>query len=239
MDTDNRIYFLEEVFDDDTFIFEVRGGSDPGFFKRGYQVNEENVVDFTGEPVKVVVEKTYTPVQGNSQTEGGLETMAKDKKGCCPEKVNLIIQSELTRFEESDREYLEALEEGTLVKLLPITPEPQEAPQVNKEQIVEIVREQFKTKEQWLSAMPAEMREPFEHGAGMYQEQRGQLINHITANAGDSGFTAEELANEPISKLKKLASLAKAPADFSGLNSGTKHQANNEVAPQVFPVGVE
>jgi hypothetical protein len=238
MDNNVSTYYLEEAFDDNTFIYKVRGGDAPGLYKRGYQVAIDGTISFTGEPQEVTVEKTYTPVQGNFKTEGGMETMADKKKGCCPEKVNLIIQSEHTRFEETDREYLEGLEEGTLVKLLPIEPETPEAPQVNKDQIAEVVKDQFKTTEQFLSLAPAEVREQMEHGMALYQAEREKLTSQIVDNSGEGGFTAEELKDKPVGELKKLASLIQKPADYSGNGAGSTHQANTEDVPVLVPLGV-
>jgi hypothetical protein len=241
MDTNTTTYYLEEVFSDNTFVYQVMGGDNPGFFKRGYQINADGSIEFTGEPIKVTVTKEYTPVQGNSQTKGGLNTMANEKKGCCPEKVNLIIQSNHTRFEEGDRDYLEGLEETTLIKLLPIEPETQTAPQVNKEQIADVVKEQFKTTEQFLSIAPNEIREQMEYGISLYKEQRQKLTDHIVANSGegDEGYTADDLKDMPITGLKKLASLIKAPADYSANNAGSSHQANSDDVPVLAPVGVK
>jgi hypothetical protein len=71
----------------------------------GIRANEENGNDET--------------VQTNHESqEGGIEQMAEQKKGCCPEKVELLIQSEVMSFDEDQRDWLEGLDEDQVDNLL-------------------------------------------------------------------------------------------------------------------------
>lgn len=236
MDTDSRFHFLKDVFDG-YFVYEIRGGSNPGYYQRNYQVNADETLEFSGEPAQVIQKVEYQPIQANS-TKGGMTTMAdeKGKKGCCPEQVNLIVQSKHTRFEETDREWLETLEEKAVIKLLPIEPEPIEAPQINKEQAIEVLKEQFKTPEQFLQLLPQEMRDQMQNGLRLHQEKREKLIDHITTNS--KAFTAAELKDKDTSELEKLATMVKAPADYSALGAGGE-QPSSQPTNMVLPMGVE
>ncbi|MHC4123663.1 MAG: hypothetical protein ACYSSI_08840 [Planctomycetota bacterium] len=234
MDDHIHTYYLEDAFADNTFIYEVRGGANPGFYQRDYQLNEDGSVEFTGEPVKVTVTKEYTPIQGNSQTKGGLNVMGNKECKNCPEQVKLIIQSKLTRFEESDREYLEGLEEVTLLKLLPLEQENPAAPQVNKEQIAEVVKEQFNTMDKFLGLATQDLRDQLSYGRDRYQADRKAFVDKIVAN---SDFEEADLEKESMARLQKLSSIIKAP-DFSGNGAGNGVQTNVQEAPVLAPVGV-
>ncbi|MEE9356514.1 MAG: hypothetical protein V3U75_13065 [Methylococcaceae bacterium] len=242
MDTDVKYHYLDDVFSEDGrdfFVYKVSSSGEDTFYQRDYQVNDDESIEFTGEPVQVIVSKTYEPVQANTK-KGGKKTMA-NKKGtpCCPEQVKLIIQSAHTRFEEGDREWLEGLEETSLIKLLPIPPaDPPATPQVNKEQIVEVVKEQFKTTELFMSLAPAEIREQLQHGMSLHQAARAKLVEHITTNSDNSKFTAEKLESKSFEELQDLASLVKAPNDFTG-NSAGNTQVNSGPKNKVLPMGME
>jgi hypothetical protein len=236
MDTDVKMHFLKDVFDSN-FIYEVRGGGADGMFQRNYQVNEDETIEFTGEPEPVVQKVSYEPVQTN-QTEGGITTMKKEKeekKACCPEQVDLIINSEHTRFGEGDREWLEGQEKETIVKLLPVEPEAPATPQVNREQAVQVLKEQLSTPEQFLELMPKDIKDQMSHGLSLYQAERQELINHIKANT--EVYTEDELKGMEIADLTKLAQAIKPKTDFSALGGGTPGiQANTEI---LTPTGVE
>ena len=161
----------------------------------------------------------------------------KEKKSCCPEQVKIIVQSKHTRFEESDREWLETQDEGTIVKLLPIEPEKQSPPQINKEQAVQVLKDQFKTTDQFLSLLPVEMKSQMQYGLGLYKEERENLVSNITDN---SDFIDKDLEEKSIDELKKLSNAIKPKSDFSPMGSGNGPQ-NNASTPDriVLPVGVK
>lgn len=239
MDTDVKFHYLDDVFSEeekDFFVYRVELNGERTFYQRDYQINEDESIEFTGEPIQVIVKKTYEPIQANT-AKGGIKTMAKDKgKPCCTEQVNLIVQSKHTRFEEGDREWLETLEEKSIIKLLPIEPEPTKPPQVNKEQAIEVLKEQLKTPEQFIELLPAEMQDQMKSGLALHKAKREKLIGHITTNS--KAFTAEELKAKDTSELEKLANLAKAPVDYSAMGGGS-HQESSQPANMVLPMGVE
>ena len=119
---------LEEVYSD--FIYysmEMKGGKSKQY-KQKYKLDDNGEPVFEGDPVLVEKEVKYKEVKG------GQQTMADKEKGsCCPEKVELLIQSEFMDFGEDQREWLEGQDEAAIDSLLEVDGELAEA-QVLKEQ---------------------------------------------------------------------------------------------------------
>jgi hypothetical protein len=174
-------------------------------------------------------------VEANSKKKG-VEAMAKKEK-CCAGQVNAIIQSNQTRFEEKDREYLEGLEKDRIIQLLPVEPEMIDVPTVNKEQAIEVLRDQLKTPEQFMALCPAPIKAQLEHGMAMLKEERAGIINHIVTNC-NSVYKAEDLEPMKVEALKRLAKALPAPSDFTGMGSGGTTPAADE-GDMLFPPGVE
>lgn len=229
-DTSERYYHLQEVFDDDNFIYEVvtSDGGQGSLFEQAYTADTNGNVEFTGEPIPVT--RTVEYVQTNKEGGSG---MAEKKKGCCPEQVDIIVLSKHTRFDDGDREYLEGLEEKALVKLLPIEPDPPKEVQVNKEQAIQVLKDQLKTPDQFMALLSPEMRGQMQYGLGLYTEERGKLTERVSAN---SDYSVEDLKGKPIQELQKLSSLIKTPADYSPMGGGGGENA--KPVAMVSPVGV-
>ena len=71
MDNNNYVHFLEEVFDDGTFIYRVRSSNTEGesqFYKREYN-NTDNGVEFEGNPISVVRQVEYVEKTINNNSE--------------------------------------------------------------------------------------------------------------------------------------------------------------------------
>lgn len=224
-DNQTTVHYLAEVYED-YFVYEVSQISGDGrssqsqLLRTRYSVKSDDSIEVEGDPVPVVRKVEYVTMQTN---EGGETTMADKKDGketkptpCCPEKVELLIQSEQTRFVEKDREWLSTMSEEQIEKFLPM--EKKEEPKVNKEteeklitkeDAVKVLQEQVKTPEAFLQILPPELQASMRHGMNLYQQQRTSLIQTITANQ-EAGFTEQELAGKDIVELAKLAKLAKA-----------------------------
>lgn len=241
MDTDLKFHYLEDFFPNtNDFVYKVNIEGSSKLFRRDYQVNADESLEFTEEPVGVIKRTNFEPIQTNT-AKGGMKNMAKDKgkEGCCPEQVKLIIQSEHTRFEESDRPWLEGLEKESLIKLLPIDlpkSKPADPPQINETQAIEVLKEQLGTPEKFMELLSGEMKDQMQHGWTLYQAERAKLVEHITAN---SEFSAEDLKGESIERLNKLASLAKPDVDFSLNNAGNEHHDSSQPANIVLPMNVQ
>lgn len=233
MDTDTRLHFLEEVFESD-FIFSIRhnmpGGDGVDLFRRTYEVNEDGSIEFTGEPTPVI--RNIEFVDANSKKKEGVKAMAK--KTCCPEQVNLIIQSKNTRYTEEHRGYLEGLEKPVLLLHLPVDPEPK--PQVNtRDQALEILRDELKNTEKFLALASPEIRNILEYGKSKLADDREKLVTHIVGNCNQA-YSKEDLANVGIMGLKKLVQALPSPVDHSGMGGGNPVINNEEM---LLPNGVE
>jgi hypothetical protein len=219
-------------------------------YRRDYQVDAGNAVEFTGEPVPVTLKKEYISIQANKE-KGGVNNMKKDKKdkkSCCPEQVNTIIQSNRTRFEESDKEWLEGLEEEALIKLLPMEEDASggetqagtdsaqanaEAEVITREQAIEVLKEQFSTTGQFLELMPKDIKNQLEFGLKLHEEKRKETIEQIKANT--SVFGDDELNSKNTDELIKLARAVVPQADYSAQNTGGGEPQANVVEPMGFP----
>ena len=90
MDTDTRVHFLEEVYSN-YFVYRVSGaeGIEPEFYKKGYTANDDGQIEFGSLTAPVVKKVTYKELNNNEEEE-----MAEKKEPCCPEKVELLVQSD-------------------------------------------------------------------------------------------------------------------------------------------------
>ena len=268
MDTDTRIHFLEEVYDD-FFVYRVesREGSDPGtLYKRSYIVNEDGTtLEFGDDPVQVTrrVEYVEQPQQMQSgkrfkrtKTKGGEDIMAndntnnKDTKPCCPEKVELLVQSAKAGFGEDDREWLQGLEEPQIDKLLtmnkelekePETKKPEgEDPQMNKEQAVQVLKDELSDISKFKSLVPNEIKAQLDYGERLHQEHRQDLVQHVMTNAAEGVYTEDELKEMETGSLEKLAKAIKPKVDYSAFGgSGNQPQTDAAQEEVLLPPGVQ
>lgn len=261
MDDDEKLHFLDQCYEG-YFIYRIgkRGDLPPGFpmapegelYRRDYEVKENESVEFLGEPIAVTKRVEYVALE-NSE---GVETMAKKDKEvtpCCPEKVELLIQNELTHFGEDDREWLETLSEEQLAKLEPMVQETtpvkegdekdkgvdmeaarQELLKMSQEQAVKVLEEKLTDPDQFLALLPKETREQMEHGLKLYKAHREGIIAKILEF--NEAFSAEELNEKPTAELEKLSTFVKAKSDFS-LLGGLKTQGSKEE--KLLPPGME
>lgn len=104
--------YLEELHED--YIVFFRDDGTEKHFKQSYKIGEDGAPELVGEPVQVEKKTVFNKVK-----EGGLKSMGDNKgNSCCPEKVELLIQSEAMNFGEDQREWLEGLEEEQIDELL-------------------------------------------------------------------------------------------------------------------------
>jgi len=273
MDTDTKLHFLVDVFDDD-FIYRVegRGGDMPHpseggeHYRRTYEVNDDDTVEFTGEPVAVTKKVEYVAM--NETREGGI--MAKEIKDhqettpCCPEKVEMLIQNELTSFGEDDREVLSAMEEAVIDKMLADADKAQgdiaalkadveqlkadaekkgEAaaeggePQMNKEQAIQVLKANPMDRKEFLGLVDSETREQLEYGLKAYRDERQRLVDHIKGNSAEAVYTDEELTAMSMGDLEKLARAIKTRQDYS-MQGPTAHEQRKSYGEALLPPGV-
>jgi len=229
---------------DDYFVYET--WESLGFFARSYGVKDDGIITIGAEAYSVRPETTYVPV-----------TVEVDEMNV-PEFVNSLIANEKTRFEESDRAFLEGLSEDQLKKLEPVVAEATESetaavaepesepeattsiepiPEGNKPEIEE--EPEKRTIEKFLEAAPNEVREVVQEGLQARESKRTDLMAQIKAFKGNP-FNDDELSAKSTDELSKIAAMAYRP-DYTGA-SGAKQTTTKDALdvnrpPQVFQVG--
>jgi len=266
MNTATKIYYLKEAFPD-YFIYCLRSAQDGlvsigprvdemdgELFKQGYKVAADGItIEFTGVAQPVVKKVEYI-----TQEEQGDSIMANkdEKKPCCAEKVELLIQSEDTQFTEGDREWLMSMDEGQIAKLeTNVTPADKAKAQqmmldaqkmmdeantlmgnqaTTKEQAIQVLKEELGDQTKFLGLLPPETRATMEHGLRLYKAEREKKIGHILANTNADVYSQARLIAMSDQDLDDLARAIKAPASYAPMSSQTL--TNNEEI--LLPAGV-
>lgn len=125
LDSDIRVYYLEEIFDNYFVYCTVnRETRERTLYKRNYSVKQDGKVQFQGDPVEVRKEVSFinmskhTRTNFKSKTESNMKTNGKK----CECTVDSLIQNQATNFTEDDREWLAELAPEQLEKLAPKAP---------------------------------------------------------------------------------------------------------------------
>jgi hypothetical protein len=143
---------------------------------------------------------------------------------CVEKKVNTLIANTASKFEETDRTWLETLEESVLDKMIPeeVTSVETPAPAVN--------------------ALSVEDKAALDYGKKLLAQKKADLKATITANTEAGVWTPEILDNMDDSMLERIAqSVTKKQevVDYS-LNAGGGFQANaGGKVEGLFPAGLD
>jgi len=167
-----------------------------------------------------------------------LTTRGGSKMGC-PDKVKLLVQSK--KFTEEDVEWLKNLEDGQLDKLIELTKEPEkEKVEVNKDKVVEELKEKFKDLNTYLEMAPAEIREQLDFSLKLLGDKKQEYINYIKANAAEGAFTDDELNAMKFCQLEKLVKAIPAKVDYSVKAVQANVAQKSRVRPEMLlPFGVK
>lgn len=137
MDTDLKVYFLDELFDDKV-VYRVhnRERNETAYFQRNYSVQEDGSVDFTTDPVEVRKEVSFVEMESGKMKRNKFNSNPKsnssmDRTKGCPTLVSALIANALSQFTEADKEWLTSLPNEQLEKLAPLAPA---APVANKKE---------------------------------------------------------------------------------------------------------
>lgn len=238
MDTTSKLHFLVEVFDD-YFIYRVTNTdmvANEQYYKRGYSMSEDDKVEFGDNVIPVTRKVEYVEINTN---KGG-KTMSD--KSCCPERVEVLIQSKNNFFDDKDREWLAGLSEEQIEKLEAIDQIVVEANKkaeekakggITKDEAVQVLKEQFSSPEQFLEILPPEHREQMEYSIKLHRERRQELITHIAENT--DVYTEDELKERSTSELEKLAKAITPKVDYSVRGGMQGLAATDEI---LLPPGV-
>ena len=227
MDTDMRLYFLTDVYDD-FFVYEVRsreGGAGPKMYKRDYTVNEDDSIVFAEEPAEVRKKVTYV----NLSSEGLKRTninpkkevkMPDVKKPCdgCEALVDTLIANEKTPFEDKDKERLLEMSEEQVTGLITAYAEKKEVkkePEPKKEEPSKEVKanagegktkepQKFETAEDFLETVPPAFKEHFSSGLRLHAEKREGMVKAVLANTDEGVWTEAQLKEMEIETLESV-----------------------------------
>ena len=247
MDTDIKSYYLEDVYDD-YFVYTVRsreGGTPSKLYKRGYTVNENGELAFEEEPSEVRKQVSYvtlskggirrTKFNNNSKKE--VNTMSDKKKPCCEDVVLALIANEKTPYNDEDKVWLLALEENQVAKLVQNAkevkedpPEKEVTPQLNAEQVKEIVKETFNTSESFMELAPDELKEQLRSGLRLHQEARARMVKSILDNTSEGIWKEDNLKGMEIETLERIfkSVVNNSEADYSLLGEAPVVNTNEQ-----------
>jgi hypothetical protein len=246
MDSDSVVHFLQEVYDE-YVVYEARmrvGGMK--LFKQSYQYSEETGFELMGTPTEVLKKVEYVPIQthmkrtkfniNNKKEE--VKTMANEKcTPCIEKKVNALIANKLTKYTDSDKEWLQTLEEVQLDQMVPIVEE--KKPEV----IVETEKKPDEKKPEVVSTLSDEDKADLAWAKAQRKQTRNNLIEGIQANTEKDTWPETELQAMSEDTLRRLyKSVKKEEVEESGsnfmLNNTPKIQSN--VSDEILlPAGVE
>lgn len=207
MGNDIKEYYLVDVFDDNTIVYNVtnRQTGESNFYRDSYGVNSDGTINLKGEPQKVRRNVGYIEVNrggDNVNTNFKNEKMADEKCAPCIEKrVTALIANKAARWTEDDREYLESLDEAVLDKMIPVELEVNTS--ISKEEAVEVLKETITKPGDFIKLLPVEMQEQMNYGQQLYADRKNEMVQGILANTQDV-WTKEELDGMNFKSLEKL-----------------------------------
>lgn len=167
-----------------------------------------------------------------------MSTLKENKKGGkkMEDKVKLLIQS--GKFDEKDAEWLGTLQEEHLDKLIDLTKAEPAKIEVNKEAVLEELKEQFKDLNVYLDMAPVEIREQIGFGMKLLQEKKQEYIDYIKTNSASNVFSDDELKSMKICQLEKLAKAIPPKVDYTAMGAQQVNVAANKVKP-LPPAGIK
>ncbi len=237
--TKQTSYYLVDAYDS-TFVYEeYASGTDAissiaKLWKQAYGKNATGNIELVGDPIEVTRQVEYIPLSKVNTNSLKIEKM--EKKPCVIAKVEELITNAATNFGADDRDWLLGQSLEQLEKMTPkVSTGSPEVPQINKQQALEMLKDSIKTPEDFLSIMPSEVRDQYQHGLRLHAAQRSQMIADIQTNAKDV-WTNDELAALNTPMLEKVYKGLKRDVDYS-INVNAGIQPNTSEAP-LLPPGV-
>ncbi len=247
-------HYVKAVYDD-YFIYKenIRNSDNETtkWFKQMYSMDTTGNVVLQGEPVEVVEDVSYRIVTQaiNSSKEdnmaGEKATKCKDavtpadKAKCAEATINALIANENTSFTDTDREWLAAMNEDQLGKLV-VNMEAKEVEvikEVQVEKIVNVEKEAPTTLVGWLETAPPEVRSVVNAGLRELDNKRDGYMKTILA-AETNKFTEPQLKGMDITVLESIVSLMPAAKvavpNYSGMGGGQQIVNNQEVTEEPY-----
>lgn len=228
MDHPTASHYLEEAYSDH-LIYNKRSNAGNELYKQTYKVKSDGTIELTGEPVKVVKKVEYIEIQPVQTNKTNVKVMCEP----CKERVDELIAHEGTHFTEDDREWLEALTEDKLDKMIP------KMIRTNKESVKpptideawDIIQKGAQPND-YMAHIPDEVKIQINTEIKT-KEEHDALVQSILANSQNE-LTAEELGALSVNVLKKLVK-PEGQATYVGQTGGAGQPAKAGVAPMPLP----
>lgn len=247
MDSEGKSHYLQEVYDD-YVIYELgkrnpNGAPERALYKQSYEIQDNGVVELTGNPVEVRRKVEYvtlsmqrTKFNSNNVEPNNDKEMSTTHSPCLVAKVDALINNSATRFAEADRDWLLTQTEDVLAKLIPVEQAQPAAPQVNVEQALAVLKESYKKPEEFISVLPDDLKTKVEEGLKLYAANREALVK--TIKDASKEWTDEELGEMSVNMLNKIAKTITPQTDYSvnGAGGSGGQNAGEEV---MLPAGIE
>lgn len=242
MDNGEKTHWLQELYENE-FIYRVdQRDNNAMYFRQPYSVPEEGTVSFEGEPTRVQRKVEYVEVTQNNQNHESKNEESMKKKQvnnnqCCEEKVDRLIANEQTIFTDKHKEWLLQQNEETIDLFFP-KEETQAPPHTNEEQIAKALKNYAQTPDKFIELAPEEVQDQLKSGLNLHRKQRQDMVKKIVNNAGDNGFTEEELKVMSTDQLRKMVNMIPEQGNYVGNGSGPAPVDNSARTP-MMPGGME
>ena len=172
-----------------------------GLYTQSYAI-KGNEVTLKGEPVEVIMKRTYEPVKKNLQN-------GKEKRSMDKEKIVSQLIANKT-FGDDDRKMLMGLDERVLTNMLP-----KETPKVEPEtpkadEPKQNAHPAKKTLDEYLAEMPAEVASTVRNAMAVEEAEKVRLIDVIQKKPNNE-FKPEWLKTQDLPFLRNLSKIGEGP----------------------------
>jgi hypothetical protein len=244
-------HYIEEVYADSFVYTQYNHRVDPRqrkLYKQSYKIDESGEVNFSGEPVHVKREVSYTAVpMVNGRVK--VERVIKKNKSMCTDCVKKLadnlINNKVTAWSEDDREYLESQTEEVLEKMTPpaaaVVEQQVNTAKPTREEILSVFKSSPMSNEEFLSLASPEVRLQIQEGLELRTNQKNNLVTEILANTEE--WPEDELKLKDFDELKKIHKLATKDSDGTvyvaggGTGGQTKVKVNGlKTGPKTTPM---
>lgn len=225
LDNEGWIHFIRDLYAD-RVIYDARGSnpSETGqtapmvkTYMRSYTMDATTgVVTLAPETQEVREDRSWIPVAQAGPAgavEAGPTTQGqKEKPKMNKEKIDNLIACKCTRFNESNRAQLEALDDGMLDLLVPVE-QAAPAPPTTLDVTTPVTLESF------LAAAPPAVKASVLRSLARDKAEKDAVVNTILANERNK-FTKAELDGMEVEALSNMADLIPANVSYAGAAGG-------------------
>jgi hypothetical protein len=223
------VHWLEEAFDDGTFIMRQSGPEGEKFFRGTFEATDDEVVagnDFTEVREKKEFIEVSNEGDGGSEEgkitdkeEGNVSNATDAKKTL----VDNLIACGRTAFSENHREGLMAMDEPALEALKAKDEQPAPQPAGNEAPVAP------KTLEEVVANAPEEFRTQLQDGIEVSNKRKEEAIKNIMEAPGNK-FTEDELNAKNLKEVEAIESLIKVNEEQEGTEQENEGGMGNGTA---------